>query len=127
VREFFHTLKALQLKPWLDEDAMVAGEPFERSLLKGTKDSYAAIFFITPDFHDENYLATEVDYAISEKRTKGDNFSIISLQFRDDKGSVGVIPELLKRFVWKSPSSQLEALREILKALPVKFTVDVVR
>jgi hypothetical protein len=79
--------------------------------------SCAAVFFITPDFKDEAFLASEVDYAIAEKRQKRDEFSIITLQFVVD-GTAGVIPDLLRRFVWKTPKSDLEALREIVRALP---------
>jgi hypothetical protein len=47
---------------------MSAGDDLERSLLKGMNDSCAAVFFITPNYIDDNFLATEVDYAIAEKR-----------------------------------------------------------
>lgn len=120
VREYSSALEALGFRPWLDEDAMTAGTPLERGLRQGFKDSCAVIFFITTSFQDENYLATEIDYAIEEKRAKGDRFAIITLLLRDEVGRVGQVPELLKRFVWKEPKSQLEALREVLKALPVK-------
>jgi hypothetical protein len=120
VREYSSSLEALGFRPWLDEDAMTAGTPLERGLRQGFKDSCAVIFFITPSFQDENYLATEIDYAVEEKRAKGDRFAIITLLLRDEEGRVGQVPELLKRFVWKEPKSQLEALREVLKALPVK-------
>jgi len=32
----------------------------------------------------------------------------------------GTVPELLHRYVWKQPANNLEALREILKALPIQ-------
>jgi len=119
VREFKTTLELLGFSPWLDEDAMSAGSELERSILQGFADSCAAIFFVTPSYKDENFLATEVDYAIQEKRKKGDRFSIITLVFHegDQKGTV---PELLHRYVWKQPANNLEALREILKALPIQ-------
>jgi hypothetical protein len=41
------------------------------------------------------------------------------LQFVGADGTVGQIPELLKTYVWKKPRTQLEALREIVRALPV--------
>lgn len=119
VREFKAALEMLGFSPWLDEDAMSAGAELERSILQGFSDSCAAIFFVTPNYKDENYLATEVDYAIREKRKKGDKFSIITLVF-DDGDQKGNVPELLHRYVWKQPASQLEALREVLKALPIQ-------
>lgn len=119
VREFKQTLALLGFDPWLDEDAMQAGAELERSLLKGFHDSCAAVFFVTPNYKDENYLASEVDYALQEKRKKGDKFAIITLVL-DKNGSEAVVPQLLHRYVWKEPANHLQALREIIKALPVQ-------
>jgi len=119
IREFKQTLELLGFDPWLDEDAMPAGAELERSLMKGFKDSCAAIFFVTPNYVDENFLASEVDYAIQEKRAKGDKFSIITLVLGEGN-SKGSVPELLHRYVWKEPKSDLEAFREVIKALPVQ-------
>lgn len=104
-----------------DEDAMHAGVELERGILQGFKDSCAAIFFITPEFKDENYLATEINYAIAEKREKGNRFAIISLIFRDQEGNSNLVPGLLTTYIWKEPQNDLEALREIIKALPIKL------
>lgn len=121
VRNFDSTLRILGFDTWLDEDAMHAGVELERSILQGFKDSCAAVFFITPEFKDENYLATEINYAIAEKREKGNRFAIITLVFKDQNGNSGLVPELLKPYVWKEPANNLEALREIIKALPIKL------
>jgi hypothetical protein len=119
VTDFKETLALLGYKPWLDDDAMPAGTSLERGLLEGMNNSCGVVFFITPDFKDEGFLKTEVDYAIAEKREKNEKFAIISLQFVDEKGNSGEIPKLLKGYVWKKPKSQLEALREIVRALPI--------
>jgi hypothetical protein len=119
VADFKNTLQLLGYAPWLDEDAMPAGTPLERGLLQGMKDSCGVVFFITPSFKDEGYLETEINYAIQEKRTKDERFAIITLQFVDTEGKVGEIPELLKTYVWKKPKTTLEALREIVRALPI--------
>jgi len=116
VRDFKETLVALGFDPWIDEDALIAGAALERGILKGLKDSCAAVFFITPHFVDDNFVATEIDYAIAQKRAKGDRFAIITLVFGENIS----IPELLKRYVWKEPATHLEALRYILKALPIQ-------
>jgi hypothetical protein len=79
------------------------------------------VFFITPNYVDDGFLATEVEYAIKEKRAKGDRFAIIILDFPDSKGKSGNVPELLRQYVWKKPQSQFEALRELLKALPLEL------
>jgi hypothetical protein len=118
VREYHRTLKLLGFEPWLDEDAMVAGVELERGLLQGFKDSCAAVFFVTPNFHDREFLATEVNYAMAEKRAKGDRFAIITLAF-SAKGKKGEVPDLLKTYVYKEPSSPLDALCEIIRALPL--------
>jgi len=98
---------------------MAAGTELERSILQGFKDSCAAIFFVTPNFEDANYLASEVNYAIAEKRKKGQRFSIVTLVFQEN-GLKGNVPDLLHQYVWKEPETDLEALREIIKALPIQ-------
>jgi len=120
VRRFFVTLKAIGFDPWLDEDAMTAGTELERGILQGFKDSCAAVFFITPNYVDEGYLRTEVNYAIAEKRAKGDRFAIVTIVFAGKKGKKGVVPDLLKQYVWMQPATELEALNEILRALPIE-------
>lgn len=119
VRNFKTILELLGFSPWLDEEAMSAGANLERSLHSGMVDSCAAIFFITPDYKDEKYLATEIDYAISRKR-QDEKFSIITLVFSDENGEKGVVPNMLQPYVWKEPANDLLALAEILKALPLE-------
>ncbi len=119
VIDFKDTLEALGYEPWLDEEAMPAGSPVERAILQGMQDSCAVVFFITPFFKDEGYLETEITYAIQEKRKKGDKFVIVTLLFENSGGGTVGVPELLKPYVWKTPNTRLQALREILRALPV--------
>src|SRR6185503_11287988 len=54
----------------------------------------------------------------AEKRRRDDAFAIITLVFADAAGKTGTVPELLEPYVWKQPSSDLQGLREILRALP---------
>ncbi len=119
VREFKDTLKLLGFTTWLDEDAMVAGDELDRALLQGFKDSCAAIFFITPSFKDENFLKMEINYAIAEKRAKKEKFAVIPLVFQKD-GKKGKVPDLLKQYVQKEPKNQLQAIIEIIRALPIE-------
>lgn len=121
VREYFNVLKELGYEPWLDEDAMAAGVTLDRGILEGMKDSCACVFFITPQYEDNGYLEDEINYAKMEKRAKGSKFAIITLELEDEKGSKANIPELLKPYVWKKPSSSLEALQEIIRALPISL------
>lgn len=119
VIDFKKTLELLGYDPWLDEDAMPAGTPLERGLLKGMQESCGVVFFITPSFKDEGYLQTEIDYAVQEKRMKEDKFAIITLLLDSDDDGRNQIPDLLRPYVWKAPKTPLEALREIVRALPV--------
>ncbi|MGW8753720.1 toll/interleukin-1 receptor domain-containing protein [Bacillus wiedmannii] len=121
VREYFDLLKELGFEPWLDVDAMVAGTNLNRGIDQGFQESCAAVFFVTPSYKDEGYLEDEVDYAIDEKKEKGDKFAIITLALKDEKGVTGEVPRLLRRkYVYKEPASQLEAFREIIRALPLE-------
>lgn len=120
VREIARTLTAIGYSPWLDEDKMKAGANLERSILNGFENSCSAVFFITPNFEDQGYLATEIDYAIAEKRDKGDQFVIITLLIPDDKGNYGEVPKLLKSYVWKE-IQPIEVIRTIVEALPIRL------
>ena len=75
------------------------------------------MFFITENFKDEKYLAAEVDYAIQQKREKGSKFAIITLRF---EGSAGV-PDLLTPYVYTDVSNDLDAFRELIRALPIEL------
>ncbi len=119
VIDFKETLELLGYEPWLDEEAMPAGTVLERGLRQGMKDSCAVIFFITPKFKDEGFLETEINYAAQEKRKKEDKFAIITLQFGGKDSEGASVPDLLTPYVYKTPKSHLEALREIVRALPV--------
>ena len=120
VIDFKETLKELGYELWLDDDAMPAGTLRERGLLQGMQASCAVVFFVTPSFKDEGYLATEIDYAIEEKRRKRDRFAIITLRLEGNvDDSAPKVPDLLNRFIWKTPKTPLEALREIVRALPI--------
>jgi hypothetical protein len=123
VRRFKAALEVVGFDVWLDEDAMAAGAELERSLIKGFNDSRAAVFFITPNYVDDGYLATEVDYAIAERREKREGFSIITLVFKDDQGKEGQVPPLLRKYVWKHPADELSAFVEIVRALPMESTI----
>ncbi len=120
VREYFEALKEIGFKPWLDEDEMVAGSPLERALIAGMKDSCAAVFFITPNYVDKSFLASEINYAMEQKREKENRFSIITIVLTDKEGRKGNVPDLLKQYVWKEPKNNLQGLKEIIRALPIE-------
>lgn len=121
VREYKTALEIVGFQTWLDDDAMAAGVVLERELSKGFEDSCAAVFFVTKNFQDKEYLSTEIDYAMREKRKKENNFSIITLLLQDSCEEKVIIPDLLKTYTWKSPKSDMEGFCEIIKALPLKI------
>ncbi len=120
VRIIADTLSEIGFSPWLDEDKMKAGVNLERGIRSGFEDSCAAVFFITPNFTDEGFLATEIDYALAEKRKKGERFVIITLLLEGKDGNAGVVPEMLHTFVWKQVKD-IEIILTILEALPVRI------
>lgn len=117
VQRFYASLRELGYQPWLDEPEMPAGSNLERSIRQGFRESCAAVFFVTENFVDERYLATEVDYAILEKREKGSKFAIITLAFSEKYN----IPDLLKPYVYKVVKNELEGFYELIRALPVEL------
>lgn len=121
IREIADTLTSIGFAPWLDEDKMNAGANLERSIRDGFTNSCAAVFFITPNFSDEGYLATEIDYALAEKREKGDRFSIITLLIPNQSGEYGEVPRMISQYVWKQVEP-LQIVRTIVQALPICIT-----
>ena len=117
VKNYYNALKEIGYSPWLDEADMPAGSNLERELLRGFQESCAAIFFITRNYKDENYLATEVDYAVSEKRRKGNKFSIITLRYPNSLA----VPELLQTYIYKDVKNDLDGFYHICRALPIEL------
>jgi hypothetical protein len=116
VHRYHQALQAVGFDPWLDESNMPVGSNLERELLRGFEQSCAAVFFITPNFKDEKYLATEIDYAIMEKRRKENKFVIITLRYAE----AASIPALLARYVYKNVANDLEGFQELVRALPIE-------
>ena len=116
VRGFSDTLKQLGFNPWIDEDQ--GSGNLIRTLKTGMKESCAAVFFITPEFQDEKYINSEINYALAEEVNRQGKFEIITLVF-EKNGQKGVVPSSLTDFIYKEPKSELEALREIIKCLPI--------
>ena len=106
VYRYYNALETLGFSPWLDELEMSAGANLERELLKGYEESCAAVFFIAESFTDEKYLATEIDYAVLQKRKKAEKFAIITLCY----AHTTPVPGLLTPYVYKRVTNDLEAL-----------------
>jgi hypothetical protein len=124
VRDFQATLEALKYETWLDNDNMPAGTSLNKGIFQGMQDSCAAVFFITSSFKNETWIAEEAELAKTRKIQSGEKFSIITLIL--DETAEKNVPPILTSFVYKKPTSHLEALREILRALPIT-TVGSVR
>ena len=116
VRRYFAALSHAGFTPWMDESDMPVGTNLERGLLQGFKESCAAVFFITENFKDENYLASEVEYAKIQQRKKDKKFAIITLRYSD----AAPIPELLEPYVYANITNDLDGLVAILRALPLE-------
>ncbi|MGY2895986.1 toll/interleukin-1 receptor domain-containing protein [Deinococcus sp. UYEF24] len=119
VQKFKSTLDLLGFSTWLDEDAQPAGAALEPDVLNGFADSCAVVFFVASSLLDQGYLASEIEYAIAQKQSRQDQFQIITLVMDHDGQPENVSPALLN-YVYKKPASHLEAMDEILKALPVQ-------
>jgi hypothetical protein len=117
VKKYYKVLKELGFDPWLDEPDMPAGTNLERGIFAGFEKSCAAVFFITANFKDESYLAAEVDYAIAQKRKKGNKFAIITLRYTD----ASPVPGLLTPYIYKNIENDLEGFYELVRALPVEL------
>lgn len=115
VRGVNDALKTIGYNTWLDEESMNAGANLNRSIMKGINDSCAVVFFITPDFKDEKYIANEIDHAIDEKTNRPDEFEIITIVIGD-----GLVPKILSKYVWKNVTTEIQAYTEIIKSLPIK-------
>lgn len=117
VRRYYDALKELGFDPWLDEPNMAAGSNLERELFRGFQESCAAVFFITDNFKDEEYLASEVDYALKQKRAKGKKFSIIILKYP----SAASVPDILTTYTYVNVQNDLQGFYELLRALPLEL------
>ena len=116
VRPFADVLTELGYQPWLDEHAMPAGTTLHRGISDGMDSSCAVVFFVTPNFEDERWLAREVDHAISRKIEKGDKFAVITLLFEG-----GQVPRGLRDYVFVNVKGEADALRQIVRALPIEL------
>lgn len=117
VLRYYNALNKLGFEPWLDQPDMPAGTNLERGILDGFEKSCAAVFFITENFKDESYLATEVDYAIAQKRKKGKKFSIITLRYPNSSP----VPGLLTPYIYKDVQNDLDGFNEVVRALPIEL------
>lgn len=116
VYRYYHALKAVGYDPWLDEPDMAAGAELGRELLRGFEESCAAVFFVTENFRDEEYLAAEVRHAVAQKGKKDKKFAIITLRYAD----AAPVPDLLRPYIFKDVANDLDGFRQLVRALPIE-------
>lgn len=115
IRPFYDVLTELGFNPWLDEKAMKAGDTIHREIASGFDEACAVVFFVTEQFKDERWLKREVDHAVNRKIERGDRFAIITLVYGDAE-----VPRPLKEQLWVPVKKEVDALREVLRALPIQ-------
>jgi hypothetical protein len=103
-------------KPWIDDEEVAAGDVLHRALADGMDHSCAAVFFVTSAFRDERWLGQEVDLAINRKVDRAEKFQIITLVFEDAE-----VPRPLQRYVYAKVDNDLDALRAIIRGLPIEL------
>ena len=117
VMRYYTALEGLGFEPWLDQPDMPTGTNLERGILDGFEKSCAAVFFITENFKDERYLAAEVDYAIAQKRNKGNKFAIITLRYPN----ASPVPGLLNPYIYTDVQNDLDGFYELVRGLPIEL------
>ncbi len=115
VRNVNTSLKSIGYSTWFDEESMNAGANLNRAIMKGFAESCSVVFFITPEFKDEKHIGNEIDHAVDEKLNRPEEFEIITIVVGDCP-----VPKILSKYVWKNVNTEIEALTEIVKALPIK-------
>ena len=93
----------------------------QRELLRGFQESCAAVFFITENFTDEKYLATEIEMREIEKRKKEKKFAIITLRY-PSAAAVPVSPRA-ELCLNKDVTNDLEGFNAVVTALPIERLV----
>jgi hypothetical protein len=116
VRRYHSALQQIGFDPWLDEEAIAAGQVLHRALDDGMSHSCAAVFFVTPEFRDDRWISQEVDLAINRAVERGTQFRIVTLVFGDAE-----VPRPLQRFVYAKIEHDIDGLREIIRALPIEL------
>lgn len=120
VKLYYAALKAAGFSAWLDDENMHAGDKLDRSILEGFKESCAVVFFLTPSFKDELFLAEEINYAKEQEREKGGRFRIIPLIVPGTGADRAAVPELLRGYVWIQENSHLTSFTKLIAALPIR-------
>jgi hypothetical protein len=114
VMPFHNVLVELGFSPWLDKDAMRAGDVVHRGISGGFDKACAVVFFITANFADERWLSMEIDEAIQRNIERGERFKILTLLFDGAQ-----VPRALQRFRHITVGDPVEALRDLIRGLPV--------
>jgi len=115
VRPYYDLLKELGFSPWLDEESMKPGDTLHREITEGFDRACAVVFFITKHFVDEKWLKLEIDAAVQRKIERDKRFAVITLVFDDAR-----VPRPLRNYIWVKIDNQVEAFRQVVRALPIE-------
>jgi hypothetical protein len=116
VEQVADALRELGFDPWFDQVNVVASDEVLRKLSAGIRESCATVFFVSERFLDDGYIRFEVSYA-REAFTHNPAYKLIPLAL---PGPAPEIPELLRDLGTKYVKNELDAVRAILKALPIR-------
>lgn len=115
VTPYYDVLKELGLSPWLDSHDMRPGDVLHRGISDGFDHACAVVFFITKNFRDERWLAHEINRAVHRKIDRENRFAIITLVFDGAE-----VPRPLQDYIYHSVNNEVEAVRQILRGLPIE-------
>ena len=115
VRRIYNSLEKAGFHPWMDEEMMPAGTHLDDAILAGIQTSIAVVFFVSPNFINSQFIRIEIEYSISEERSRLGEFKIIPLLINGATFSNS--PNLLKRFVFKEGLNDLLIINHIFNSL----------
>jgi hypothetical protein len=97
VRPLYAQLKRGGFSPWLDEEDILAGEPWEKAITNAVRSSHAVLVCLSKDSVSKaGFLQKEITFAlqVAEEQPEGSIF-IIPLRLEDCK-----VPDRLSRWQW---------------------------
>lgn len=81
VKEFHDHLKAIGLDPWMDQERILPGQPWEREIERALKDANVVLLFMSPrSVNKRSFVTREANTAIANLRNKkSDDIYIIPI------------------------------------------------
>lgn len=115
VRILARAVEAAGWRTWFDERELVAGSDLVGGILTGITGARAVVLVITDDFNgEERWIGHEVTLAVKQQIERPASMEIIPVVL---SGAVDRVPEKVQHLVWKTASSESEAIALVLEAL----------